>query len=193
MKEWFVPLLTHMQLLANHRTCSCCNLVFRRSQASLWDINGCPKEAPLPSCSVSAKKWLQSEFISSDSALKGSRDIWIAKRDDFDADEVTRQSWRPHFLLQMKFSTNVQYFLPEACYVFTKGQSISAASTTDQPHLEVGDSTTKFTSQLWLHLVILQLQTHLNGYKYRHKKFRVINCRWPPHHPLLNITGSHKP
>lgn len=71
--------------------------------------------------------------------------------------------------------------------------NLSAASTTDQPHLEVGDSTTKFTSQLWLHLVILQLQTHLNGYKYRHKKFRVINCRWPPHHPLLNITGSHKP
>lgn len=126
MKEWFVPLLTHMQLLANHGTCSCCNLVFRRSQASLWDINGRPKEAPLPSCSVSAKKWLQSEFISSDSALKGSMDTWIAKLDDFDADEVTRQSWRPHFLLQMKFSTNVQYFLPEACYVFTKGQSISS-------------------------------------------------------------------
>jgi len=38
------------------------------------------------------KKWLQSEFISSDSALKGSMDIWIAKLDDFDAGEVTRQS-----------------------------------------------------------------------------------------------------
>jgi len=35
---------------------------------------------------------IESDFTSSDSALKGSMDIWVAKLDDEEVDELTGQS-----------------------------------------------------------------------------------------------------
>jgi len=37
-------------------------------------------------------KLIESDFKSSDSALKGSMDIWVAKLDDEEVDELTGQS-----------------------------------------------------------------------------------------------------
>ena len=102
-------------------------------------------------------------------------DIWVAKLDDEEVDELTGAVLKTALFVADEILHQRAVLLPEACIAFTKAYP-SAASTTDKLHLEVGDSTIRFTSQWLLHQLILHLQAHLS-YKCIHKKFGTILYR----------------
>jgi len=99
-------------------------------------------------------------------------DIWVAKLDDEEVDELTGAVLKTALFVAYEILHQCAVLLPEACIAFTKAYP----STTDQLHLEVGDSTIKFTSQWLLHQLILHLQAHLS-YKCIHQKFGTILYR----------------
>lgn len=146
------------------------------------DINGCPKGAPLPSCSMSARNGCKVSLypvtvlwkVAWISGLQNWMILMQVKSQGSPEDHTFCCRWNSLPMCSIscqKLAMSSQKANPSAA---------SRNSTTDKPHLEVGDSIAEFISQWWLHLVILHLQTHLTGYKYRHKEFCVINCRWPP-------------
>ena len=115
------------------------------------------------------------EFTSSDTALKGNRDIWVAKVGDDDTDEATRAVLKTVLFVADEILHQRAILLPKAWQVFTKAY-LSPATTTNQLQLETSDSTIKITSQWLLHQLILYLQAHLS-YRCIHRKFGTILYR----------------
>ena len=125
---------------------------------------------------LSVMKAVEMQEQSPDSTLQNSIDIWEMKCSDGSCTALTKAVLKAVLHVSEHLLHQKAMLLPDVCHIFLEAFGIShyGSIASVDLHLEVGNSTVRFSSRWLLHQLIIYLHPYMQ-YKCIHMKFGIVS------------------